>query len=173
LLLLAAWCEPASGSGRMIRGSSFPLATTGTTAKALQTSEGVTKEANDLGVVHVTFEGERIVSFRFSHAWPKARFGNGRSHFMGKEFQLPFASEVGSAESPAKIFKTVRVSDGLKPAIPFWHRYFGSIAPELKAILEGTFCVAKKGLPLLPIFPRTTQAGRMMSTTGRYLRELP
>jgi hypothetical protein len=46
----------------------------------------VTKEANDLGTVHVTFEGERIVSFRFSHAWPKARFRNGRSHFMGKEF---------------------------------------------------------------------------------------
>jgi hypothetical protein len=114
----------------------------------------MTKEANDLGTVHVTFEGERIVSFRFSHAWPKARFRNGRSHFMGKEFQLPVAGVVGSAERPVKIFKTVRASDGLKLAIPFWHRYFGSLAPELEAILEGTFCVAKSGLPLLPIFQR-------------------
>jgi len=80
----------------------------------------MTKEANDLGTVHVTFEGERIVSLRFSHAWPKARLRNGRSHFMGKEFQLPVAGMVGSAERPVKIFKTVRASDGLKLAIPFW-----------------------------------------------------
>jgi hypothetical protein len=112
----------------------------------------VTKEANDLGVVHVTFEGERIVSFRFSHAWPKADFRNGRRHFMGKEFQLPVAGVVGSAERPIKRFKTVRPSDGLKLAIP--HRYLGSIAPELEEILEGTFCMAKNGLPLRPILQR-------------------
>jgi hypothetical protein len=74
----------------------------------------VTKEANDLGTVHVTFEGERIVSFRFSHPWPKVRFHNGRSHLMGKEFQLLVAGVVGSAECPVKIFKAVRASDGLK-----------------------------------------------------------
>jgi hypothetical protein len=114
----------------------------------------MTKEANDLGTVHVTFEGERIVSFRFSHAWPKARFRNGRSHFMGKEFQLPVAGVVGSAERPVKYSRPCEQATGSSLPSPFWHRYFGSLAPELEAILEGTFCVAKSGLPLLPIFQR-------------------
>ncbi len=62
-----------------------------------------------------------------------------RSHFMGKEFQLPVAGMVGSAEGQVKIFKTVRASDGLKLAIPFWGLHFGSLAPDLEAILERMF----------------------------------
>ena len=111
-----------------------------------------TKEANDLGTVCVTFEGDNITSFRFSHAWPAARFRTGRSHFMDERFRLPIVA--GGEDRRVKIFRTVRASDGLKHAIPYWHRYFGSISAELEAILEGTFCVAKNGLPLRPIFQR-------------------
>ncbi len=49
---------------------------------------------------------------------------------------------------------TVRASDALQHAVPFWHRYFGSISAELESILEGRFTVAKIGLPVQPIFQR-------------------
>ncbi len=90
---------------------------------------------------------------------------------MVKEFPLPVAGVVGSAERPVKIFKTVRAaaSDGLELANPFWHRYFGSLAPELEAILEGTFCVWQRMVYLCCLFSsETTQAGRMTSTPERY-----
>jgi hypothetical protein len=61
---------------------------------------------------------------------------------------------AGEKDRRVKIFKTVRASDSLQHAKPFWHRYFGSISAELEAILDGTFTVAKDGLPLLPIFRR-------------------
>ncbi len=86
---------------------------------------------------------------------------------MGEEFQLPVATVVGSAERPVKIFKTGWASDGLKLAVPFWHRCFGSLAPGLETILEGTFCMAKSGLPLLPIFQRYHQSWE----DDKYVRE--
>ena len=61
----------------------------------------------------------------------------------------------------------MRASDGLqhaKPfwyryfgdlsAVPFWYRYFGDLSAELETILDGTFTVAKNGLPMRPIFQR-------------------
>ena len=36
-------------------------------------------------------------------------------------------------------FKTVRASDGLQHAKPFWHRYFGSLSAKLETILDGCF----------------------------------
>ena len=69
---------------------------------------------------------------------------------MDKRFQL----EPVDATKKVKIFKTVRASDGLQHAKPFWHRYFGSISAELETILDGTFTVAKNGLPMRPIFQR-------------------
>ena len=38
-----------------------------------------------------------------------------------------------------KKFKTVRASDGLQHAKPFWHRYFGSLSAKLETILDGCF----------------------------------
>ena len=108
-----------------------------------------TESTPDLGVVHVSFSGTEIDSFRFETEWPKARFRQGR-HFMDKRFQL----EPVDATKKVKIFKTVRASDGLQHAKPFWHRYFGSISAELETILDGTFTVAKNGLPMRPIFQR-------------------
>ena len=64
-----------------------------------------TKEANDLGTVCVTFEGDNITSFRFSHAWPAARFRTGRSHFMDERFRLPIVA--GGEDRRVKIFRTV------------------------------------------------------------------
>ena len=69
---------------------------------------------------------------------------------MDKRFQL----EPVDATKKVKIFKTVCASDGLQHAKPFWHRYFGSISAELETILDGTFTVAKNGLPMRPIFQR-------------------
>ena len=108
-----------------------------------------TESTPDLGVVHVTFSGTEIDSFRFEEAWPKARFRHGR-HFMDKCFQLEPVDDTRKV----KVFKTVRASDGLQHAKPFWYRYFGSISAELETILDGTFTVAKNGLPMRPIFQR-------------------
>ena len=109
-----------------------------------------TGEAPDLGVVHVYFEGDNITTFRFAEAWPKARFRSGR-HLMDERFRLP---EVELARRPA-VFQTVKSSDGLTWAKPFWYKYFGnSLAAELETILDGHFCIAKDGLPLRPIFMR-------------------
>jgi hypothetical protein len=118
-----------------------------------------TKEAHDLGSVVINFEGDRIISFRFSQPWPLARFRPGR-HFMDDRFSLealPLQGQAptdGSRDRRVKIFKTVRASDSLQHAKPFWHRYFGSISAELETILDGHFTVAKDGLPLRPIFQR-------------------
>ncbi len=34
----------------------------------------ITKDAHDLGVVVITFEGDSIVPFHFAHPWPHSRF---------------------------------------------------------------------------------------------------
>jgi hypothetical protein len=104
-----------------------------------------------LGTVAVTFAGDRIVSFRFSQPWPSARFRPGK-HLMDARFRLPTGN--GDEGRRVEIFKTVRASYGLQHAVPFWHRYFGSISAELESILEGRFTVAKNGLPVRPIFQR-------------------
>jgi hypothetical protein len=108
-----------------------------------------TESTQDLGVVHVTFSGTEIDSFRFEEAWPKARFRRG-SHFMDERFMLKAVDE----SQKVKVFKTVHASDGLQHAKPFWLRYFGSLSAELETILDGTFTVAKNGLPMRPIFQR-------------------
>ena len=110
-----------------------------------------TEAAKDLGTVHVTFAGTEIESFRFETAWPRARFRHGR-HFMDDRFRLKAVDD--SVEPKFKVFRTVRASDGLQHAKPFWHRYFGTLSAELETILDGTFTVAKNGLPLRPIFQR-------------------
>ena len=109
-----------------------------------------TREAHDLGTVHITFEGDSVVASRFKHGWPTARFLPGR-HFMDERFQLPVVD--GGEGRRVQIPRTVRASDGLQHAVPFWHRYFGSISAELECILEGRFTVAKNGLPVRPIIP--------------------
>ena len=77
-----------------------------------------TEPTQDLGVVHVTFSGTEIDSFRFEAAWPKARFRRG-THFMDKRFMLKAVDE----SQKVNVFKTVHASDGLQHATPFWHRY--------------------------------------------------
>jgi hypothetical protein len=110
-----------------------------------------TRDSHDLGTVHITFQGDHIVSFRFMQAWPAARFRPGR-HFMDSRFRLPAVDNPD--DRSRKIFRTVRASDGLQHAAPFWHRYFGTISAELESILDGHFTVAKNGLPVRPIFQR-------------------
>ena len=110
-----------------------------------------TTRAQDLGTVRVTFLGSDIDSFHFEEAWPRARFRHKACrHFMSERFMLPAVDDT----QRVKIFRTVRASDGLQHAKPFWHRYFGTLAAELETILDGTFTVAKNGLPLRPIFQR-------------------
>jgi hypothetical protein len=46
-----------------------------------------TEDTQDLGVVHVTFVGVDIVSFRFEQAWPRARFRHSK-HFMPARYAL-------------------------------------------------------------------------------------
>ena len=85
-----------------------------------------TKEAQDLGTVVISFEADRIVSFRFSQPWPQARFRPGR-HLMDENFNLaelplhgsPPAS--GEKDRRVKIFRTVRASDSLQHAKPYWN----------------------------------------------------
>jgi hypothetical protein len=108
-----------------------------------------TEDTQDLGVVHVTFVGFDIVSFRFEQAWPRARFRHSKN-FMPARYALEAVDDT----RPVKIFKTVRASDGLQHAKPFWQRYFGSLSAELETILDGCFTVAKNGLPMRPIFQR-------------------
>ena len=63
--------------------------------------------------------------------------------FRIKEVPMePLPPEAGK-DRRVKIFKTVRASDALQHAKPFWHRYFGSISAELETILDGHFTVAK------------------------------
>jgi hypothetical protein len=111
----------------------------------------ITREAHDLGSVVGTFAGDQIASFRFSQPWPNARFRPGK-RLMDARFRLPTVNDDEGRR--VKIFKTVRASDALQHAVPFWHRYFGSISAELESILEGRFTVAKNGLPVQPIFQR-------------------
>jgi hypothetical protein len=103
-----------------------------------------TKVAHDSGTVVVTIAGDRIASFHFAQPWPSARFRPGK-HLMDARFRLSLAMVDGDEGLRVKIFKTELASDGLQHAVPFWHRYFGSI-------LEGRFTVAKNGLPVRPIF---------------------
>ena len=71
----------------------------------------------------------------------------GGAPFVGKRFQLPWA------EGSTTVFQTTAASDGLYWAKPQWFRFFGKdVAGELEAILDGTFCAAKNGLPPKPIF---------------------
>ena len=108
----------------------------------------VTASVRELGRVVVSFTGASIDAIRFEEAWPAARFRAGR-HFMDACFQLPFA------EGSTTVFQTTAASDGLYWAKPHWFRYFGNdVSGELEAILDGTFCVAKNGLPLKPIFQK-------------------
>jgi hypothetical protein len=109
-----------------------------------------TEAAQDLEAVHVTFMGTEIDSFRFETAWPKTRFRHNGRHFMDKHFHLEAVDDT----QRVKVFKTVRASDVLQHAKPFWHKYFGDLSAELETILDGTFCVAKSGLPMRPIFQR-------------------
>jgi hypothetical protein len=94
-----------------------------------------------------------LLSVLHSHgpAGPCARFRPGR-HLMDTRFRL--STVDGDEGRRVKIFKTVRASDGLQHAVPFWHRYFGSISAELESILKGRFTMTKNGLPVLPIFQR-------------------
>jgi hypothetical protein len=71
---------------------------------------------------------------------------------MDARFRLSMVN--GDEGRHVKIFKTVRASDGLQHAVPFWHSYFGSLSAELESILEGRFTVAKNGLPVRPMFQR-------------------
>ena len=71
---------------------------------------------------------------------------------MDDRFRLKAVDD--SVEPKFKVFRTVRASDGLQHAKPFWHRYFGTLSAELETILDGTFTVAKNGLQLRPIFQR-------------------
>ena len=118
-----------------------------------------TEDTQDLGVVHVTFMGVDVVSFRFEQAWPRARFRHSK-HFMPARYALEAVDDT----RPVKIFKTVRASDGLQHAKPFWHRYFGSLSAELETIIDGCFTVAKNGLPMRPIFQRNhpSHSGTML-----------
>ena len=101
----------------------------------------------------MTFVGSDIDSFRFEVAWPRARFRHGPCrHFMSERFRLQAVDDT--PPNKFRVFRTVRASDSLQHAKPFWHRYFGSISAELETILDGTFTVAKNGLPLRPIFQR-------------------
>ena len=50
----------------------------------------------------------------------------------------PWPADAGK-DLRVKTFKTVRASDALQHAKPFWHRYFGSISAELETILDGFF----------------------------------
>ena len=90
----------------------------------------------------VTFVGSNVDSFRFETAWPKARFRHGTCrHFMSERFRLQAVDEA--QPNKFKVFRTVRASDGLQHAKPFWHRYFGDLSAELETILDGTFTVAQ------------------------------
>jgi hypothetical protein len=86
----------------------------------------------------VTFRGSHIISFKFAQEWPRARFRLGR-HFMDERFIIdsvpmaPWLADAGK-DRREKTFKTVRASDALQHAKPFWHRYFGSISAELETI---------------------------------------
>ncbi len=74
--------------------------------------------------------------------------------FRVKEVPLePLPADAGP-DRRVKIFKTVRASDALQHAKPFWYRYFGSVSAELETMLDGVFTVAKNGLPIHPIFQR-------------------
>ena len=105
-----------------------------------------TVNAKDLGPVTVSFSCPFIDAIRFVSPWPATRFREGR-HVMDKRFRLPLA------EGSTTVFQTTAASDGLYWAEPAWYRYFGDdVAGESAAIIDGTFSVAKDGLPLKPIF---------------------
>ena len=92
-----------------------------------------TEATQDLGIVHVTFSGTEIDSFRFEEPWPKARFRHGK-HFMDSRFRLEAVDDT--VQQKFKVFKTVRASDGLQHAKPFWYQYFGDLSAELETILD-------------------------------------
>ena len=108
------------------RRTFFTERQTGNQGQGLSIRWGLqTREANDLGTVWVSFEGENIASFRFTQAWPRARFRPGR-HLMDKRFNLQelpprdsaAAGLDGSLDRRTKIFKTARASDGLQHVVP-------------------------------------------------------
>jgi hypothetical protein len=67
---------------------------------------------------------------------------------MDKRFQLKWA------EGSATVFQTIAGSDGHHWARPMWHRYFeNEVSGVLEPILDGTYTVAKDGLPM-PGFPK-------------------
>lgn len=91
-----------------------------------------------------------INSFRFEAAW--ARFRHRVPIFYERTHWL---QAVDNAQpNKFKVFWTVLASDGLLHAKPVWYRYFGNIAAELEMILDGTFTVAKNGLPIRTIYRR-------------------
>ena len=104
----------------------------------------LTRPAQDIGVVHITFAGSTFDSFRFQEPWPDARY-RPRAQFMDPRIRLP--------QLPNGIFKTPESSDSLIRSKPHWYRYFGNdLAAELETILDGHYCVAKTGLPIRPIW---------------------
>lgn len=145
LLSQRASREPVSGCGQTDRRSFFP---TPLPQAVFGVRRGVvTTTVRELRRVVFSFSGAFIDTVRFEEeAWPEARFREGR-HFVGKRFQLPLA------EGSTTVFQTTAASDGLYWAKPQWFRFFGKdVAGELEAILDGTFCAAKNGLPPKPIF---------------------
>jgi len=151
LTLIQCLARARFGTWSADRRSFFPTRQPG---QGLQPRWAIqTTRAQDLGSVCVTFVGTSIDSFRFEDAWPKARFRQGScSHFMSSRFRLQAVDDT--QPNKFKVFRTVRASDGLQHAKPFWYRYFGNLSAELETILDGTFTVAKNGLPLRPIFQR-------------------
>ncbi len=120
-----------------------------------------TTSARELGHVLVSFTGSVIDAVRFEEAWPEARFREGK-HFMDKRFRLP------RVEGSTSVFQTTAGSDGLYWARPMWHRYFGnSVSGVLESILDGTYTVAKNGLPTRPIFRGITPRMRRIARQRR------
>lgn len=109
-----------------------------------------TEHMQSFGVVSVYFEGPMISRFQFQNPWPLVRVHNGKG-FLPEACRVPVMPKRRFAPDRKLLELDGKDSPYLSLAIREWEAVMGTLAAELRIVLEGRFAISRSELPLAQV----------------------
>lgn len=109
-----------------------------------------TEEMPSFGMVQVFFKDARIKKFCFQEPWPLTRVHGGKG-FLPEACRIPLMAKRPFAPDRKLLELSGKDSSHLSLALREWEKVMGTLAAELRIVLQGRFAISRAELPLAQV----------------------
>jgi hypothetical protein len=109
-----------------------------------------TEEMPSFGMVQVFFKDASIKKFCFQEPWPLTRVHGGKG-FLPEACRIPLMAKRPFAPDRKLLELSGKDSSHLSLALREWEKVMGTLAAELRIVLQGRFAISRAELPLAQV----------------------